>query len=85
MISTERVESPLGDLREYFFNETLSKMTSRMDHYSPLSIYPLGYIKEHLMYGGNMWDYMLLHIILTEGLILYVIAYSPYHVSLVNL
>ena len=31
MISTERVESPLGDLREYFFNEILSKMTPRMD------------------------------------------------------
>jgi len=24
-----------------------------------------------------MWDYMLLHIISTEGLVLYVIAYSP--------
>ena len=31
MISTERVESPLGDLREYFFNEILSKMTPRID------------------------------------------------------
>ena len=79
------VEFPLGNLREYFFNEILSKMTPRMDQNSPLSIYPLGYINEHFMYGGNMWDYMLLHIILTEGLILYVIAYSPYHVSLVNL
>jgi len=25
------VESPLGDLREYFFNEILSKMTPRID------------------------------------------------------
>jgi hypothetical protein len=25
------VESPLGDLKEYFFNEILSKMTPRMD------------------------------------------------------
>ena len=24
-------ESPLGDLREYFFNEILSKMTPRID------------------------------------------------------
>jgi hypothetical protein len=30
------VESPLGDLREYFFNEILSKMTPRMSDYSPL-------------------------------------------------
>ena len=29
-------ESPLGDLREYFFNEILSKMTPRMGDYSPL-------------------------------------------------
>ena len=71
------VESPLGDLREYFFNEILSKMSPRMGDYSPLIIYPLGYINEHLMYGGNMWDYTLLHIISTEGLVLYVIAYSP--------
>jgi hypothetical protein len=45
------VESPLGDLREYFFNEILSKMTPRMGDYSPF--------KEHLMYGGNMWEYIL--------------------------
>jgi hypothetical protein len=30
-------------------------------------------------------DYILLHIILTEGLVLYVIAYSPLYVSVVNL
>ena len=30
------VEFPLGNLREYFFNEILSKMSPRMDHYSPL-------------------------------------------------
>jgi len=29
------VESPLGDLREYFFNEILSKMSPRMGDYSP--------------------------------------------------
>ena len=34
---------------------------------------------------SDTMDYMLLHIISTEGLILYVISYSPYHVSLVNL
>ena len=31
------VEFPLGNLREYFFNEILSKMTPRMDHNSPPS------------------------------------------------
>jgi len=30
------VEFPLGNLREYFFNEILSKMSPRMDHNSPL-------------------------------------------------
>ena len=30
------VEFPLGNLREYFFNEILSKMTPRMGDYSPL-------------------------------------------------
>jgi hypothetical protein len=79
------VEFPLGNLREYFFNEILSKMTPRMGDYCVVDR-PKGVpFNEHFMYGGNMWDYMLLHIILTEGLILYVIAYSPYHVSLVNL
>lgn len=29
------VEFPLGNLREYFFNEILSKMTPRMGDYSP--------------------------------------------------
>ncbi len=28
------VEFPLGNLREYFFNEILSKMSPRMDDYS---------------------------------------------------
>jgi len=31
-------------------------MTPRMDDYSPLNIYPLGYINEHVMYGGEMWE-----------------------------
>ena len=52
MISTERVESPLGDLREYFFNEILSKMTTRMDHYSPLQR------TTHVW-----WEYVGLHVI----------------------
>jgi len=30
------VEFPLGNLREYFFNEILSKMSPRMGDYSPL-------------------------------------------------
>ena len=30
------VEFPLGNLREYFFNEILSKMSPRIDHNSPL-------------------------------------------------
>ena len=30
--------------------------------------------------SGKKWDYILLHIILTEGVVLYVIAYSPLYV-----
>jgi hypothetical protein len=30
------VEFPLGNLREYFFNEILSKMSPRMGDYNPL-------------------------------------------------
>ncbi len=44
-------EFPLGNLREYFFNEILSKMTPRIDQNSPFN--------EHLKYGGNMWEYIL--------------------------
>ena len=56
-------------------------MTPRMDHYCVVDR-PKGVpFNGHIVDGGEMWDqlndYILLHIILTEGLVLYVIAYSP--------